>query len=60
MRKTHEAFLDEVAPGWREADRPAQFVKTIDPKHRMKAAASVWWLKQNPPKTSAKKKPARA
>ena len=54
-KKTVNAFLDDVAPGWADADNPAQFVKTIDPKHRQQAARAVWWLAQNPITTPSKK-----
>jgi hypothetical protein len=53
-RKTCTDFLDTVAPGWKNSDRPAQFVKTIDPKHRQEAARALHWLSQNPKKTKTK------
>ena len=55
-RKTLTTLLDSVAPGWADSAAPAQFVKTIDPKHRQAAAQAVFWLSQNPKKTTAKKK----
>ena len=54
-RKSCTKFLDTVAPGWKDSDRPAQFVKTIDPKHRQEAAKAVHWLKINPQKSTSKK-----
>ena len=54
-RKSCTKFLDTVAPGWKDSDRPAQFVKTIDPKHRQEAAKAVHWLSLNPSKSTSKK-----
>ena len=53
-RKTCTKLLDTVAPGWKDAENPAQLVKGIDPKHRLEAAKALHWLSQNPKKTKTK------
>lgn len=60
MHKQYTTRLDEIAPGWADSDRPAQYVKTIDPKHRQEAAQLVAWLASNPKKSTPKKKAATA
>jgi hypothetical protein len=59
MRKQYTKRLDDIAPGWADAERPAQYVKTIDPKHRQEAARLVAWLSANPKKSTPKKKPKK-
>ena len=56
MHKTYTTRLDTIAPGWADSDRPSQYVKGIDPKHRQEAAQLVAWLASNPKKTPPKKK----
>ena len=54
-RKTCTKLLDTVAPGWKDAETPAQLVKGIDPKHRLEAAKALHWLAQHPTSSTSKK-----
>ena len=51
--------LDCIAPGWAAADRPAQYCKTIDPKHRQEAGNLLARLSNLPTPKKTKKQPAK-